>query len=204
MGLFPHSFKFHMDSLYISWQLSRSRKKEEKEGKKRRRKRVSDKESMQREEESGEAQNGKHFLFFLFQFSPALFLLTPGLNPEVLRKHSPWFPRPFPGVVCNSAGSVTVESLCVYRLSPLLQAWDLPLACFLDSYAITNQHSQIERRGGGRRGEDMSSITIESCALLFFLHRYIDPIPQEHCQGEKEGHRNAVQMNELRRLEGII
>lgn len=34
MGLFPHSFKFQMDSLYISWQLSRSRIEEEKKKKK--------------------------------------------------------------------------------------------------------------------------------------------------------------------------
>lgn len=33
MGLFPHSFKFQMDSLYISWQLSQSRKKRERKKK---------------------------------------------------------------------------------------------------------------------------------------------------------------------------
>lgn len=79
MGFFPRSFKFQMDSLYISWQLSRFRKK-----------RAPDKESVQGEEESGVPsegrQNGKHFLFFLFLFSPALFPLTPGLNPELLKK----------------------------------------------------------------------------------------------------------------------
>lgn len=93
MGLFPHSFKFQMDPLYISWQLSRSRIEEEKKKKKRR---VLDKESMQRGggEWSAEwrgGQNGKHFLFFLFLFSPALFPLTPGLNPELLKKPLPGF-----------------------------------------------------------------------------------------------------------------
>lgn len=137
MRLFPHSFKFQMDPLYISWQLSHSRKKK-----------VLDKESMQEEEASGvpsEArQNEKHFLFFLF--SPSLYPLTLALNPELLKK-PPRFLRPFPGVVCNNAGSVTVESLCIHRPNPQhCRPRDLPPACFLDSYGITNQHSLREQQ----------------------------------------------------------
>lgn len=149
MGLFPRSFKFQMDSLYISWQLSRSRKK--------RKNKNPDKESVQGEEErvlSGGGQNGKHFLFTLFLFSPALFPLTLGLNPEPLKKPLR-FSRPLHGVICNNAVSVTVESLCIHRLSPLLQAQDLLPPCFLESYSITNQHSNREEGGA-----DMSLITI--------------------------------------------
>lgn len=51
-------------------------------------------------------------------------------------------------MVCNNAGSVTVESLCIHRLSPSLQARDLPPACFLDSYSITNQQGQKEEEEG--------------------------------------------------------
>lgn len=131
---------------------------------------------------SGGGQNGKHFLFFLFLFSLALFPLTLGLNPELLKK-PPRFSRPFSGVVCNNAGSVTVDSLCTHSLSPSLQAQDLPPACFLDSYTITNQHSQGEREEGG----NTSSITIESYVLFFLLQRHIDPIPQEHCEGKEKG-----------------
>lgn len=77
-----------------------------------------------------------------FLFSPSLLPLNPGLNPELLKKPRR-FLRPSPGVICNNAGSVTVESLCIHRLSPLL-----PL-CFLESHSITNQHSNWGGAGGG-------------------------------------------------------
>lgn len=154
-----------MDSLYISWQLSRSRKK--------RKNKNPDKESVQGEEErvlSGGGQNGKHFLFtlFLFLFSPALFPLTLGLNPELLKKPLR-FSRPLPGVICNNAVSVTVESLCIHRLSPLLQAQDLLPPCFLESYSITNQHSNREEEGGGRYEFNYN---IKLCSILLPLQTH--------------------------------
>lgn len=160
MWLFPHSFKFQMDSLYISWQLSRTRKK----------------------------KKGKHFLFLLFLFSPALFPLTLGLNPELLKKP----PQPFPGVVCNNAGSVTVQSLCIHKLSPLLQARDQPPACFLDSYSITNQHSQREEEGG--RYE--FNYNRKLCFIILPLKTYWS-YSTRALRGKPEGHRDTVWMNEL-------
>lgn len=125
MGLFLHSFKFQMDSLYISWQLSRSRK----QNKKKKRNKSGTKRvcSWRRKSGvlSGGGQNEKHFLFFLFLFSPTLFPLTPGLNRGLLKK-PPIFSRPFPGVFFfNNASSVTVANLCIHR--PSLQAQDLPI-----------------------------------------------------------------------------
>ena len=175
MGLFPHSFKFHMDSLYISWQLSRSRKKERK---KSQTKRACEEEA---EEESGERRNGKHFLFLSVSVcSRPLSSSPPGPSPKLFEKPPPpprFLRGPFLGVVCNNGRlCYSGEPAPIYRISPSLQAWDLPPVCFLDSYTTADQHSQR-----GRREEDTSSITIESCVLLFFLRRYIDPIPPEHC-----------------------
>lgn len=144
MRLFPHSFKFQMDSLYISWQLSHSRKKTKKNTHTQK-KRGPDKESVQGEEESGVpsggGQNGKHFLFFLF--STALFPLTPGLNPELLKK-----PPHFGAISlewCVIMPALLQWRVCAYTGWALrCRPGDLPPACFLDSHTITNQHRQRE------------------------------------------------------------
>ena len=143
MGLFPHSFKFQMDSLYISWQLSRSRIEE-----KKKKDESWTKRACKGEEESGVPSGGgtewKTFPLLSVSVFTRPLSPHPGSKPWTFEKTSPRFSSPFPGVVCNNAGSVTVESLCIHRLSPSLQAQDLPPACFLDSYSITNQQSQSE------------------------------------------------------------
>lgn len=141
MGLFPHSFKFQMDSLYISWQLSCSRKKI---------KRVPDKESVQGEEESGVpsggGQNGKHFLFFLFLFSPpSLFPLTLVLNPELLKKTPRFCALSLEWFVIMLA--LLKWSLCIYRLSPGTAIHLFPRQLY---YNKSTQPEREERREGSR------------------------------------------------------
>lgn len=136
---------------------------------------------MRGEEESGVSsgggQNGKHFLFFLFLFSPALFPLALGQNPELLKKPR-WFSRPFPGVVCNNASSVTMQSLCTLRPS-LFCCRPRPATSFLDSYSITNQHSHRGERGGGKYDFNCNG-------KLFYYSSSKDISIQFHESGEKE------------------
>lgn len=160
MGLFPDSFKFQMDSLYISWQLSHSRRKK---------KQVSDKESVQLEEEKWSAewwgQNGKHFLFFLLLFLPSLFPLTPGLNPELLKKPSR-FSSPFPGVVWNNAGSVTVTNLWIQYIDSLTAG---PRSAN-HTKPMTKRDKEREREG---------AITTQSYVILFSLQRHCKSFTKE-------------------------
>ena len=203
MGLFPHSFKFQMDSLYISWQLSRSRIEE-----KKKKDESWTKRACKGEEESGVPSGGgtewKTFPLLSVSVFTRPLSPHPGSKPWTFEKTSPRFSSPFPGVVCNNDGSVTVESLCIHRLSPSLQARDLPPACFLDSYSITNQQGQKEEEEEEEEeeekekwGADMPSITIESCFVTLFPKTYWSNLTRALQRKKKEGRRNAVWMDEL-------
>lgn len=143
MGLFPHSFRFQMDSLYISWQLPRYRK--EKRG---------EKSLGQREHARGgvawsaelRRTEWKTFPFLsLSVFMHPLFP-HPGSKPWTFEKERKKEKNSliFPRVVCNNVGCVTVERLCIHWPSSSLRARDLPPASFLDTSTETNQHSQRE------------------------------------------------------------